>query len=397
VEDEIAFGPRNLGLTEEEVAGRVEWALEALGISALRGQVPAELSGGQIQRVAIASALAMRPEVLVLDEPTSSLDVPGTQSVIAALETLRSRFGLTLVLVEHRLAEVRRLADRVLVMDEGQIAAAGPFKEVLNDHRLLRRFGLRRPTVEALAPWGDLLAPNGHHPDGVEPVLQLQDLKAGYNGQAMLKDVNLEIYPGDFLALVGNNGAGKSTLGLAAAGLLKPQAGRVLVRGGARPRPGLDIAILFQNPADQLFTDSVDEEVSFAAHNYHCFSLGQHEELLEQVDLMGLRTRRPFALSVGQQQRTALASCLELCPALVILDEPTLGQDWRHLQQLMDLLLKLNRQGTAILLISHDFKLIHRYARRVVLMEAGRIVLDGRLELPEADLRVVEEAVYAES
>ncbi len=397
VEDEVAFGPRNLGLPAAETKDRVEWALEALGIAGLREQSPAELSGGQIQRVAIASALAMRPAVLVLDEPTASLDVPGTRNVIAALESLRLRYGLTIILVEHRLAEVRHLADRVLVMDEGRIAASGPFDEVLDDHQLLRRFGLRRPTEEPLRPWQELLIPNGHHPPGSEPVLSLQDLTTGYDGQPMLKDVNLDVFPGEFVALVGDNGAGKSTLALASAGLLKPQRGRVLVRGRSRSRPGLDIALLFQNPADQLFTDSVDEEVAFAARNYDRFNREVHEEILEKIDLLDLRSRRTMALSVGQQQRTALASCLELRPALVILDEPTLGQDWRHLQQLMELLLRLNLEGTAILLISHDYKLIHRYARRVVLLESGRVVLDGRLDRESRPLPVAEEPVHAES
>lgn len=397
VEDEVAFGPRNLGLPEDETRERVEWALGALGMAELRDQSPAALSGGQIQRVAIASALAMRPSVLVLDEPTASLDVPGTQNVIAALMTLREQYGMTIVLVEHRLAEVRRLADRVLVLDEGRIAADGPFDEVLDDYRLLRRYGLRRPTEEPLKPWQELLTPNGHHAPGLKPVLSLQDLTAGYDGQPILKDVNLDVFPGEFLALVGDNGTGKSTLALASAGLIKPQKGRVLVLGGSRPRPGLDIALLFQNPADQLFTDSVDEEVAFAARNYDSFNPELHEEILTRTDLRDLRTRRTLALSVGQQQRTALASCLELRPALVILDEPTLGQDWRHLQELMELLLNLNQDGTAILLISHDFKLIHRYARRVVLMEAGRIVMDGRLDDGPIALPVMEEAVHAES
>jgi energy-coupling factor transport system ATP-binding protein len=152
------------------------------------------------------------------------------------------------------------------------------------------------------------------------------------------------------------------------------------VRGTSRPRPGLDIALLFQNPADQLFTDSVDEEVSFGPRNYRSFNNDIHQQTLASADLLHLRARRPFSLSIGQQQRTALASCIALRPALVILDEPTLGQDWRHLQQLMDCLTHLNAQGTAILLITHDYKLVHRYARRVVLMDKGRITLDGKID-----------------
>ncbi|MCJ7435522.1 MAG: energy-coupling factor ABC transporter ATP-binding protein [Anaerolineales bacterium] len=251
--------------------------------------------------------------------------------------------------------------------------------------------------MESLTDWSRLLISNGHHPAGPQPLLDLQNITAGYDGQAIIRDVNLKIFPGEFVALVGDNGTGKSTLALAASGLLKPLAGKILVRGTSRPRPGLDIALLFQNPADQLFTDSVDEEVSFGPHNYRTFNTDIHEQMLTTADLLHLRTRRPFSLSIGQQQRTALASCIALRPALVILDEPTLGQDWHHLQQLMDCLTRLNSQGTAILLITHYYKLVHRYARRVVLMDSGRIILDGKIDSASRDRVPVKEAFYAAS
>ncbi len=387
VDDEIAFGPQNLGLSEEEVSMRVDWALSAVGLTSLRDKKPANLSGGQIQRLAIAAALAMRPDVLVLDEPTASLDVPGTRDIVTALDKLRHQFGLTIVLIEHRLAEVRRIADKVLVLDKGQVVAEGGFDQVLNNYEILHAYGLRRPTMESLTDWACLLVAtrsgcsiNGHHPADKQPVLDLQNLSAGYDGHPIIRDINMKIFPGEFAALVGDNGTGKSTLALAAAGLLKPLAGKVLVRGTSRPRPGLDIALLFQNPADQLFTDSVDEEVSFGPRNYRTFDTAIHEQTLKSADLLDLRMRRPFSMSIGQQQRTAMASCIALRPALVILDEPTLGQDWRHLQQLMDCLVRLNAQGTAILLITHDYKLVHRYARRVLLMESGCIILDGKID-----------------
>jgi len=395
VDDEVAFGPRNLGFPEDEVSIRVDWALNAVGLADFREQKPANLSGGQIQRLAIAAALAMNPKVLVLDEPTASLDVPGTHNVINTLENLKRQYGLTIVLIEHRLAEVRRLADRVLVMDEGRIAAQGNFEEVLGNYDILRQYGLRRPTAETLADWSDLLSPNGHHPEDQQPLLDLHNLSAGYEGQAIIHDVDLKIFQGEFVALVGDNGTGKSTLALAAAGLLKPLAGNVMINGTVRPRPGLDIALLFQNPADQLFTDSVNEEVAFAPRNYRRFDQDIHELTLASADLDTLRARRPFSLSVGQQQRTALASCIALRPALVILDEPTLGQDWRHLEQLMDCLARLNQNGTAILLITHDYKLVHHYARRVILMEKGRLILDGKIAPASSGRIQVEEFIHA--
>jgi energy-coupling factor transporter ATP-binding protein EcfA2 len=377
VEDEVAFGPQNLNLPLDEVQARVQWALETLGLKELAGRKPSDLSGGQKQRLAIASAMSMRPSVLVLDEPTASLDVPGTHSVVAALEELRRKFGLTIVLMEHRLAEVRNLADKVLILDQGHVVASGEFEQVLGDHQLLQRYGLRRPTEEPLAPWEDLLSPNGNHPEGVKPLLEVCNVSAGYQGQAVVEQVNLEIYPGEFIAVVGDNGAGKSTLALAIAGLIKPLHGQVRFLGRSHPRPGLDISLLFQNPADQLFTDSVEEEIVFGPHNLRCYDAAWGMQVLENADLVHLRARKPLSLSVGQQQRTALASCLSLRPKLVILDEPTLGQDWGHLQQLMDFIQMLNNRGTAIMLITHDYKLVYRYARRVILMSAGRIILDG--------------------
>lgn len=379
VEDEVAFGPRNLGMDETEVNACVEWALNAVGLADMREQKPANLSGGQIQRLAIAAALAMNPKVLVLDEPTASLDVPGTQNIIGTLEMLKKQYGLTIVLIEHRLAEVSRLADHVLILDEGRIAAQGRFNDVLRDSSTLKQYGLRRPTAETLTDWSRLLAPNGHHPEDQQPLLDLQNITAGYEGHAIIHNIDLKIYAGEFVALVGDNGTGKSTLALAAAGLLKPITGNVTVNGTARPSPGLDIALLFQNPADQLFTDSVDEEVAFGPRNYRKYNSEIHERTLASADLHHLRARRPFTLSVGQQQRTALAACIALRPALIILDEPTLGQDWRHLQQLMDCLARLNQQGSAILLITHDYKLVHHYAKRVILMEKGRLILDGKI------------------
>jgi energy-coupling factor transport system ATP-binding protein len=380
VEDEVAFGPRNLGLDQDEVRRRTNWALQATGLESLREKKPFELSGGQKQCVAIASVLAMRPQILILDEPTASLDVPSTRRVLETLKMLKDEHGVTIVIVEHRLADVARLADRLVLMNAGQIIADGSPDVILSDQALREGFGLRRLTNEPQVAWETLIETVCSRSNEQEPLISLEHVSAGYNRKAVIEDVNLSLYPGDFAALVGDNGSGKSTLGLAAAGLLKPLAGQVRYRNGSKPQPGLDVAMLFQNPADQLFTDSVDEEVAFGPRNYDRFDPARQDEILQEADLLGMRERRPLMLSVGQQQRTALSACLGLRPRLLILDEPTLGQDWGHLQRLMNFLSFLNRQGTAILLISHDYKLVHRYARRVFLMKNGRIHLAGQFD-----------------
>lgn len=380
VEDEVAFGPRNLGLNEDEVISRTEWAMKATGLETLRERRPSELSGGQKQCVAIASVLAMRPQILILDEPTASLDVPSMRRVLDTLKTLRDEHGVTIVIVEHRLADIARMADRLILMNAGQIVVDDSPNVILADQTLRKQFGLRRLTDEPQVAWETLIETDEQAIERQEPLLVLDHISAGYNRKCVIENINLSLYPGDFVALVGDNGTGKSTLGLVAAGLLKPFDGQVRYQNGNKPRPGLDVAMLFQNPTDQLFTDSVDEEVGFGPRNYLRFNLDRHMQILQEADLLHLREHRPLMLSVGQQQRTALGACLGLQPRLLILDEPTLGQDWGHLERLMNYLAFLNHQGTAILLISHDYKLVHRYARRVFLMKNGRINRVGQVD-----------------
>ena len=378
VADEVAFGPRNLGLSESEVSTRTEWALEATGMTDLRDRSPVTLSGGQKQCLAIAAVLAMRPGLLVLDEPTASLDVPSTRRVMKTLHGLQTEHGITILLIEHRLAEARPFVDRVVLMDNGRVILDGTPDDIFSTRRTRLTSGLRRLPEAPLDSWEALISPDGHQPRSSPPILDLRGVSAGYNHQTVIHAVDFELYPGEITALVGDNGAGKTTLALTAAGLIRPSQGRVIFDSGRRPRPGLDVALLFQNPAEQLFTDSVDEEVGFGPHNYGVYSPVDHEFALSQADLTWLRSRRPTTLSAGQQQRAALAACLALRPKVIILDEPTLGQDWVHLQQLMEYLVTLQNDGASILLITHDFKLVHRYAQRVVLMKEGRIWLRGR-------------------
>jgi energy-coupling factor transporter ATP-binding protein EcfA2 len=375
VEEELSFGPSNLGLPQPEVVERCSFAMEATGIEHLRHRATRTLSGGEQQRVAIAAVLAMRPRVLVLDEPTSNLDLKGTRAVLETLARLHSEQGLTILVVEHRLAEVGKLANRVLIMDEGQIALDGPPESVFGRKEFLSRLGIRYPRE---APKRACLEAPRPSPTtygvGSRPLVQLQNVEVAYDSRVVLKDLDLAVYPGEFVALVGDNGAGKTTIARLLAGSLDSQGGRVVWDEESRRLPlGRRVGLLFQNPLHQLFCDSVEEEIAFGPRNFALTEDGKLADIAHAAGLTGVQARNPYALSAGQQQRVALASVLSLEPALLVLDEPTMGQDWGSLSRMMDFLSRLNGHGQAILLITHDHKLVCRYAERILMLEGGKV------------------------
>jgi energy-coupling factor transport system ATP-binding protein len=351
VEEEVGFGPRNLGLTAAETAARVRGALEMVAAAHLRQRAGRRLSGGEQQRVALAAALAMRPAVLILDEPAANLDGEGVRLLVRALVEMQRRAGTTLVVFEHRLRPLLPHAGRLVWLVEGRVVADGPPAETL---------ARVQPEQPAGAP---------PPPSAGAPLVTLQGVSAGYDGRPVLSDCSLTLRRGEFAALAGPNGAGKSTLARVVAGQLRPRRGRVRwgVDGG-EPRVGF----LQQNPLHQLVCDTVEQEVTFGPRNLGRARTGGLDEVLARTGLLALRGRATGALSVGEQQRTALAAALSLGPRLLILDEPTVGQDRAHLVQLMDAVAGLNRAGQTVLLITHDSELIERYASRVWDMKGGQ-------------------------
>ncbi|HEC33478.1 MAG TPA: ATP-binding cassette domain-containing protein [Chloroflexi bacterium] len=369
VEEEIAFGPRNLNLPAEEIAARLEYALEAAGCAHLRRRAVRHLSGGEQQRVAIAATLAMCPATLILDEPAANLDTEGVQLLVQALVRLHCQYRITLVVIEHRLAPFLPHADRLVWLANGRVVADGtPAKT------LARMWPSPPPAGTATTPlplsqsWvrGNRKVEGAGH-----PLVTLQGVTAGYDGCLVLQDCSLTLRQGEFAALVGPNGAGKSTLARVLAGLLRPRRGRVVWHVDGRVRR---VGFLQQNPLHQLVCDTVEEEVRFGPRTLGVERARDVETVLAQADLLRLRHRPTHALSVGEQQRAALAATLSTRPALLILDEPTVGQDWQHLARMMDFVSDLNRAGQTVLLITHDRRLVERYAGHVWRVADGQAV-----------------------
>ena len=357
VYNEIAFGPENLGLPVEEVMQRVEGALSRLRIEYLRDRETFNLSGGEKQKVALAGLLAMNPSILLLDEPLASLD---PASAYEALEIFRSLAdeGKTVVLIEHRVEDaIAAKPDRLLYMEEGRVKYLGPILELpheINYHEVklpaqwvVERVRAQKTPVEA-AHRPKSRAERRSAGERSEPLVVFEDVDFRYTdeGPLILQNVNLEIYKGDLIGIIGPNGAGKSTLVKHAIGLLKPKRGRVLVEGqDTRKMSVAQIArvlgYVFQSPTHMLYAPTVREELEFGPKN---LSFKQNEitesvlESVRTVNLTGLEEYPPLGLSFGQQKRTTIAAVLAMRSKIMIMDEPTAGQDYANYTHFMNAL-----------------------------------------------------------
>ena len=357
--DDVATGPANLGLGRDEVLSRARRALEEVGLAGLADRETATLSGGQLQRLAIAGALAMEPQILVLDEPTSALDPEGAATVRRIVADL-SAAGRTVVMVDHDPDAVAAWADLLLVLAEGRVDYFGPPGPFLNDEERVAAAGIRPRACPG--SWSRRAA---DATPSATPALEATGLTHRYpSGVLALDGVDITIHRGEFVALLGGNGAGKTTLAKHFAGLLEPTSGTVRVRGR--------VGFVFQNPDHQIFANTVFDEAAFGPRNA---GLAASEvavrvgRALERVGLGGLAEVHPLRLSRGDRQRLAVASALTTNPDVLVLDEPTAGQDWRGTEAMMGLLTDLNRDGTTIVLVTHDLPVATRYASRTVTLE----------------------------
>lgn len=433
VGEDVAFGPRNFALPEKEIQLRVKEALARVRLTGYEYRKAEELSGGEKQRLAIAGVLAMRPDVLVLDEPISELDPAGRTEILSTLDNLRQGRELTLIIVEHWADELLFRADEVVVLSKGKIPWQGKPSELFRNFPLLRALGLRPIPIsmpfaklcekgwietceiplnvsEALETIKEMLGrerygvsdqsgrrvsgrlsnnpclrtvPRFPHPRGV---VEIQNLSYRYGKEKpVLEGINLSLASGEFMALVGANGAGKTTLTKHFNALLKPTSGEVWVSGkNTKEHTTAELArvvgYVFQNPDHQIFESSVEREIAYGLKN---ISLGENEiteridEVLQLTGLQSFRQVHPLTLGKGQRQLLTVASILALQPEILVIDEPTTGLDWAEALKVMAVVKNLHEQGTTIIMITHDMEWVAEYAERVVVLHHGQILLDG--------------------
>ncbi len=403
VEEDVAFGPENLGIPASEILTRVHHSLHAVKMEKLRSRFCFTLSGGEKQRTAIAGNLAMQPVVLILDEPTSDLDPAGTKEVLATIKRLNKEKDLTIILIEHKIDEVVDISDRLIVMDKGEIAEDGkPWEVFCQKKKFLKTIGIYPPQLYEISNMLGLKKPSyesilnslskldgcffteNKNEHATEQNIVIENLwHAHEDGSAALKNINLRINRGEFVAIIGHNGAGKTTLAGHFIGFLKPQKGRILIEGKDIKKATVaelaqTVGYLFQNPDNQIFTDKVAKEVAFGLKNVELNNIEVRvSDALRMMELTVEKNKHPHALSRGQRQRLAVASILAMEPNILILDEPTTGQDRGHLNKFLKHIKKLNEAGKTILLITHDMKIVAEYAKRTVVMENGGILMDG--------------------
>lgn len=434
VSDEVALGVECQGYSHDEIVERVNYSMKKLRITDIARRLTFSLSGGQRQKVSIASNLAILPSIIVLDDPTTDLDPVSKQEVMDILQELKDEIQLdipdssekakmTFLVIEHELTDLMEFTDRVMVMHEGKIVLDGaPGPIFYENYDYLDKIGVRIPDQIRFAKYlmdQGLRYAKNPYPVKQEEVLefartalmekkvvfpplkyldytiretekvaQVQNISFRYptGDKDVLKNISFDIYKGEFFAIVGHNGSGKSTLMKNLLGILHPTQGDVIVNQHNTKNTDiskmiLDIGYVFQNPDNQLFCNTVREEIEFGLQN-NKLSADEIASLTDRaLDLVGLTDRQkehPFSLSRGQRQRLAVATMLVANPRIIMLDEPTTGLDEHDLNGILQLMQELIEfhDGTLIM-VTHDMEVVSKYATRVIVVDAGEVVLNS--------------------
>lgn len=413
--EDVGFGLENLGMSSADIWDKIDEMLELTGLTAYKYSSTSRISGGQKQRLAIASSMAMTPECLVLDEATSMLDPQGAKDMLKLVLKLNKDKNITVIMVTHKISEAL-LADRVYILDDSRIVAEGIPEDVLSDVERLKTYGLEIPVrmkIETGIPV-DICSEykkkhlqisqkvettadhvNDHDStlnDLKKCIVELQKVSYSYvNGNESFKalsDIDLKIYEGQVLAVIGQTGSGKSTLLQMINKLIAPQSGKVYLYGTdvQRVRNIKDIrrriGYVFQFPESQLFESTVLKDVMYGSINFGMSKEEAEMSARHALELVGVPERytdySPFELSGGLRKRVAIAGILAYEPDILILDEPACGLDGESKEQLWELIRTLNREkNVTIILVSHDMEDVYEMSERVLLMDHGRIVYDG--------------------
>lgn len=409
VEEEVAFGPENLGMESDTIVARVKQALEQVRMWKRRKTAPNHLSGGQKQRIAIAGILAMHPDYIVLDEPTAMLDPKGRKEVMEALQRLNQEQEMTVILITHDMEEAA-LASRVILLADGQMRFDGRPEKFFGADALLAEMGMEAPlsyrVQQAMGSAANLQSGAGEKRDKCKidaldifekdkDLLSLQHVSYIYSPgtayeKVALDDVNLSLGKGEIVGLAGHTGSGKSTMIQLLNGLLKPTSGTVTFEGKDIHAKGYSgnylrskVGMVFQYPEHQMICDTVWEDVAFGPSKQGLTGEAcetRVEEALRFVDLPEKYYQAsPLQLSGGQKRRVAIAGVLAMHPEYIILDEPAAGLDATGKREIFDRIRRMSReQGIGVLLVSHSMEDLAEYADRIIVLDDGKKILDDR-------------------
>lgn len=402
VEDEIAFPLENRGIAPDIIDKQIDVMLDLVGMTGYRKRVPASLSGGQMQRVAIAAALAAEPDVLILDEPTAALDPEGKQEVFDVLERIRQTRSMTVIMAEQDTEHIAYWADQVLFMVNGELVRNGDASLFVREKGLLESSGVQvaddpLPQVKAVQQGKKHKKDKKNQPERSKDVVISLDhvsyqYERGGNASKALDDVTFDIERGSFIGLIGRNGSGKTTLAKHLNGLIRPTQGTVTVDGLDASKHSVGemaahVGFVFQNPDHQIFCSTTKEEIAFgpAALGLDGATVFKRvDEMLTLFDLHRYEDVSPATLGYGERRAVALSSVLAMRTPILVLDEPTAGLDHRLAARFLGTIEKLNQRGVTIVMISHDMRAVYRYCTHVLELEDGKVVQYGPIDRSEA-------------
>ncbi len=402
VEDEIAFPLENRGIAPDIIDKQIDVMLDLVGMTGYRKRVPTSLSGGQMQRVAIAAALAAEPDVLILDEPTAALDPEGKQEVFDVLERIRQTRSMTVIMAEQDTEHIAYWADQVLFMVNGELVRNGDASLFVREKRLLESSGVQvaddpLPQVKAVQQGKKHKKDKKNQPERSKDVVISLDhvsyqYERGGNASKALDDVTFDIERGSFIGLIGRNGSGKTTLAKHLNGLIRPTQGTVTVDGLDASKHSVGemaahVGFVFQNPDHQIFCSTTKEEIAFgpAALGLDGATVFKRvDEMLTLFDLHRYEDVSPATLGYGERRAVALSSVLAMRTPILVLDEPTAGLDHRLAARFLGTIEKLNQRGVTIVMISHDMRAVYRYCTHVLELEDGKVVQYGPIDRSEA-------------